>query len=68
MTLDELDAKIEQICESKGMKFKPWECPPWNAREERVVNDGTVWAESYPKAQALRRMLIAEIEGPGTVQ
>ena len=48
MTLDELNAKIEQRCEAKGMKFKPWECSRWNAREERVVNDGTVWAESYP--------------------
>jgi|SoiMethySBSTD1v2_1073268.scaffolds.fasta_scaffold6561836_1 hypothetical protein len=63
MTLDELNAKIEQRCEAKGIKFKPWECSPWNAREERVVNDGTVCAESYPKAQALRRKLIAELEG-----
>ena len=63
MTPDELNAKIEQRCEAKGMKFKPWECSPWNAREERVVNDGTVCAESYPKAQALRRKLIAELEG-----
>ena len=62
MTLDELNAKIEALCVTRGMQFKPWECPPWDAREGAVRNDGTVWAESYPKAQALRRMLIAEIE------
>lgn len=72
---DELDAKIEQLCEARGMTFKPWECPPWRAREGHVrPMGGSAWAESYPKAQALRRQLIAEIEaaaphqGPGTVQ
>jgi hypothetical protein len=61
MTLDALASKIEQPCEDKGPKFKPWECPTWQARDGRVRN-GTVWAETYPKAQALRRMLISEIE------
>jgi hypothetical protein len=76
MTTEELNNKIRALCEAKGMTFKPWECPPWQAREGRVKNDGTAWAESYPKAQALRRKLIAEIEEaartphqePGTVQ
>lgn len=73
MTNDELDAKIEALCVARGMQFKPWECEPWNARECVFRNDGTAWAELYPKAQALRRKLIAEIDatahqGPGTVQ
>jgi hypothetical protein len=42
------------------MQFAPYECPPWEA------DDGpspwpahTAGAESWPKAQALRRKLIA---------
>jgi hypothetical protein len=63
MTTDELNSKIEQLCVAKGLHFKPHEGPPWQAD-----NGPCPWpaqsagGESWPKAQALRRMLIAEIE------
>lgn len=64
MDIDELDAKIEKMCKARGWAFAPHECPPWEA------DDGpspwplhTAGAESWPKAQALRRKLIAEIKG-----
>jgi hypothetical protein len=64
MMADELDAKIEELCKAKGMTFKPHECPPWEAREgSSPWPPNTAGSESWPKAQALRRKLIAEIEG-----
>src|SRR5262245_52430145 len=57
------DAKIREICEERGMKFRPWEIRPWKAHDgRRPFGDGTAGAESRPKAQELRRRLIAEIE------
>jgi hypothetical protein len=63
MTNEELNAAIRDLCEQRGMQFAPHACPPWEA------DDGpspwpahTAGAESWPKAQALRRKLVAEIE------
>ena len=65
MTTDELNAKIEELCEAKGMTFKPWEVRPWwaTAAHEGPCPwpAGTVGAETWPKAVALRRKLIAEL-------
>jgi hypothetical protein len=64
MTTDELDAKIKELCDQRGLKFKPWESTPWDVREGPYIGSpGDVAAESWPQAQALRRKLIAEIEG-----
>ncbi len=60
---DDLNARIRALCEERGLTFRPWEAPPWEA------DDGpspwprrTAGAESWPKAQALRRRLIAELK------
>jgi hypothetical protein len=60
MTLNE---RIRDLCEKRGLTFKPWEVTPWD------VDDGpSPWSSSsgggtsWPKAQALRRKLIAELK------
>jgi hypothetical protein len=61
----ELDRRIEALCEAKGLTFMPNECPPWQAPDELPAdyNNGTGWAASMPLAVKLRRKLIAELEG-----
>jgi hypothetical protein len=61
----ELDRRIEQLCEERGLAFAPYECPPWRAPDELPADydNGTGWAESLPQAVKLRRRLIAELEG-----
>jgi hypothetical protein len=60
---DELNAKIEALCKARGWTFSPHECPPWEADEgPSPWGADTAGSESWPKAQALRRKLIAEIE------
>ena len=61
--MDELNAAIERLCEAKGFHFKTFECPPWEA------DDGpcpwpkhTAGPEFWPKAQAMRRKLIEELD------
>jgi len=59
-----IDEEIKRLCEEKGLAFKPWEFPPpWD------VSEATHWANGlpiegdwWPKAQAMRRELIAEIK------
>jgi hypothetical protein len=64
MTEDELNTQIREICRKRGMAFKPWETHPADADEGPCPwPAGAVGAESWPKAQTLRRQLIAEIEG-----
>ena len=63
MTEDEVDERIRQLCEAKGWKFKPWECPPWLAGEyPKPYRPGTAGYASWPKAQRLRQRLLEEIE------
>jgi hypothetical protein len=61
----ELNRLIRELCEERGLRFMPHECPPWNAPDElpEDYRDGTGWAASLPQAVRLRRRLIAEIEG-----
>jgi hypothetical protein len=56
------DVKIRAWCDEHGLTFKPWEVhpadvdtgpSPWPA--------GTGGAESWPKAQRLRRKILADI-------
>ena len=44
-----LDARIEALCERKGLRFKPWEPLPW-------------WPSAEGPALRLRKRLIAELE------
>ena len=61
MTTDELNEAIQRLCEERGMNFAPWECHPADANDGPCPWPvGCVGAESWPKAQALRRKLIAE--------
>jgi hypothetical protein len=60
----ELDEEIRALCESKGWRFKPWEAHPANVDDGPSPHPpGTAYNASWPKAQKLRRKLIAEIEG-----
>lgn len=59
---DELNRRIEEICTERGLTFAPWECPPWECDEgPSPWPADTAGAELWPKAQRLRRQLIAEI-------
>jgi hypothetical protein len=64
MSEDELNDRIRQLCKERGYTFKPWETEPADATEgPSPWPAGAVGTESWAKAQALRRQLIAEIEG-----
>jgi hypothetical protein len=59
-----IDEQIRALCERKGLIFRPWEIHPAD------VNDGpSPWprgsagSENWPKAQKLRKALIAELHG-----
>jgi hypothetical protein len=66
----EMDRRVEELCERKGLRFAPHECPPWMIRcDEELpppVNEfATGWDASMPLAQRLRRQLEAEIRAEG---
>jgi hypothetical protein len=63
MSPDELNRRIEALCEEKGLTFKVWEILPWWVTEDEVnpYPKTTGGYESFPKAQKLRRQLVAEI-------
>ena len=63
MTRPTLNDRIRAYCEAQGWKFKPWEVHPADA------DDGpSPWpaqsggATSWPKAQKLRREIIATLK------
>jgi hypothetical protein len=68
--LSALDEKIRQLCERKGLEFWLGEPVPWRVGDtmpKHVIDGieagtGWGWGEAYPRAMALRRRLIAEIE------
>jgi hypothetical protein len=68
----EMDRKVREFCEAKGLVFAPWECPPWQvgADEElpRVRGTDSIWAESAVLAHRLRRRLEAEIRASADEQ
>ena len=64
MADNELDDAIRRLCEERGWRFKPWEIHPADAGESPSPwPAGTAGSKSWPKAVAMRRKLIAEIEG-----
>jgi hypothetical protein len=55
-----LNARIEELCEERGLRFMPHEWPrPWDTLGEPSPDDD----EYTRKARALRKRLIAELEG-----
>jgi hypothetical protein len=57
-----LNEKIRALCESKGLRFKPWEIHPGDADVERCPYPrGSAGATSWPKARILRKSLVAEL-------
>ena len=59
---DDLNKRIEEICRERGLTFAPWEVAPWDCDEgSSPWPDGCAGSESWPEAQALRRLLIDEI-------
>jgi hypothetical protein len=63
---EELDRRVRALCEAKGLRFRPWEMPPWQVRLNDPPPDPTnPWEEGYlataPMARRLRRELEAEI-------
>jgi hypothetical protein len=68
-TAQDLNARIKALCAAKRYQFMPWEMTPWQVHEDTPPPDGgwagPAWQESYPKAQRLRRQLLAELEGEG---
>jgi hypothetical protein len=64
----ELNERIEALCRAKGLTFRPWQVTPWDVDERPspwgLGSAGTI---SWPKAQRLRRELIAEIKAQESV-
>jgi hypothetical protein len=60
-----LDERIRALCERKGLRFAPWEVPPWRAPDELPPGFRPQAMHSYdaslPQAVELRRQLIAEL-------
>jgi hypothetical protein len=57
-----LDERMEELCDQKGLRFKPWELPPW------IVGDGPCPQncsqsdrQYWAPAKKLRRELINEL-------
>ena len=64
MTTRDLNERMAALCASKGLRFKPWEWPfPWEIEddEECPYARGSVGADWWPKAQAMRAKLIEEL-------
>jgi hypothetical protein len=58
-----LNDRIRELCEKRGLRFRLWEIPPWQANFGPSPWPSQVGGgESWPKAQALRRKLIAELK------
>jgi hypothetical protein len=59
---DALNRQIEDLCEQRGYKFKPWEWPrPWHDGLDGPPHPDD--RENTRKARRLRAQLIAEIRG-----
>jgi hypothetical protein len=64
----DLNRRIRELCERKGLRFMPWECHPANASDELPERDlglMHMYANSLPEAVKLRRRLISELEAGG---
>jgi hypothetical protein len=62
----ELNQRIRELCEERGWTFKLWEVHPAEADDgPSPWPPGTGGYESWPKAQKLRRHLIAELKAQG---
>jgi hypothetical protein len=59
----EMDRRVRELCEEKGLIFYPFECPPWAVRadDELPESHDNHWFGSARLAQRLRRQLEAEI-------
>ena len=58
-----LNDRIRDLCEQRGLTFKPWEIAPWDVDGGASPwPPGTAGSASWPRAQALRRKLIAELK------
>lgn len=62
--MTELNKRIKQLCEAKGLKFRPWEFPPpWEVTDNEPCpyphyTAGATW---WAKLLALRAKLKAEL-------
>ena len=62
MTLS-IDARILAWCDERGLTFKPWEIHPADANDgPSPWPVGSAGADSWPKAQKMRRKIIAELK------
>jgi hypothetical protein len=61
------DAQIRALCEARGLTFRPWGIAPWDVHPGEACPwpQGSGGSDSWPKAQALRARLAAEIEAAG---
>ena len=62
MTLS-IDARIRAWCNERGLTFKPWEIHPADANDgPSPYPAGSGGGDSWPKAQKMRRKIIAELK------
>jgi hypothetical protein len=63
---EELDRRVRELCEAKGLRFRPWELAPWQVRlDDPPPAPSNPWEQGYlataPMARRLRRELEAEL-------
>jgi hypothetical protein len=61
----DLNRRIRELCEARGLVFQPWECPPWHAPDqipERDSDQTHMYADSLPQAVRLRRQLLTALK------
>jgi hypothetical protein len=62
MTLS-TNARIHAWCNERGLTFKPWEIHPAEANDgPSPYPAGSAGGDSWPKAQKMRRKIIAELK------
>lgn len=63
------NAMIETYCDQQGYEFKIYEPCPWEIPSKGDAGrgaSGTAYFEAYPRVQALRRKIIADLRSAST--
>jgi len=64
-----LNDRIRRLCEQRGLRFQPWEIPPWDCDfGPSPWPPGVGASDTWGPAQRLRRKLIAELTKAGAAK
>lgn len=60
--MTDLNERLKAACELRGLVFRPWEVPPWQADgKTSPYPSNSAGGQSWPKAVRLRARLLAEL-------